>query len=97
MQADLHGLFLLCKNIQSLLFFPVKTIRTNFTGFYPDGLKQIIQSMEPKGGKVLLLSDILYHLRIFTGAWICVLIENLLGTFFTFSFLYHLSRNQLHL
>ena len=73
MQADLHGLFLLCKNIQSLLFFPVKTIRTNFTGFYPDGLKQIIQSMEPKGGKVLLLSDILYHLRIAAGTWIRIL------------------------
>lgn len=79
------------------LFFTIKTICAYITRIDPNGFQKIIQSVIAKGGKILHLADILYHLLVFLCMWICIFIQNFLWTVEAFSLLDHLTSDQLHL
>lgn len=67
--------------------FTVKTICAYITRIDPNGFQKIIQSVIAKGGKILHLADILYHLLVFLCMWICIFIQNFLWTVGAFSLL----------
>ncbi len=46
------------------LFFSVEAIGADLAWLYPDRCQQVIQSMIPKRSEILLLPDVLDHLRI---------------------------------